>query len=504
MSRSLELEVVKVRNLPQSDYDPLPCTSQVRLALWNDEGTEAVSAEQLSSVQEKSNMPFFKDKFFLPLDDVQESGLIFFSVWEFSRQDDPYVLFYGKLPVSLQAHKNRKEETILLTTKDPSIFPEEAEKEKEETSKLKDGAPSLTVKVLMPKLKEKVQDQYADIDLPFPEFITLTGQVELIPEASEFVWMRLLLDKTFAERYRRKLVADWLKRPPLEAPVEKVEKRKKSSAAHVGASARAVAEQNLGKEVRNIGDVIVKRWCSHRPHQVLTRVRLTAEKFIRSQDEPLVFTTEEELGYREERKKRSILISRMCLDSLTTTGKNIVRDWMERLWTLYTIGIDNDPSGSRAPSYDLRKKVMESNFDIEDAIILRASMLNTLIPALNYEKCQELVEEDARNTPDVVFEKHEGFEQKVTVYQRYFTKVLGDFIGDMMDTITEAELARFCKELKPAVFDAQQRVQANLKTGIRGRVRPVEAARDIGPIGSGIPIEHLDKYGHRKKVTYFA
>lgn len=505
MSRSLEIEVVKLRNLPQSDYDPLPCTSQVRLTLWNDEGTEAISTEQSSSVQAKNNMPFFKDNFFVPLSDEQISGTLLFSVWEFSRQDDPYVLFYGRLPVSLQAYKNRKEEVIILTVKDPSLFPEEAEQEREEISKLGDGAPSLTVKVLMPKLIEKTQDKNADVDLPFSELIVLSGNVELIPKAVEFVWMRLLLDKIFSERYRRKLVSDWIKRAPLEAPVERVEKRKKSTANFHGNAAMArEAELNLAKEVKNIGDVILKRWCSRRPHQVLTRVRLTAEKFIRSPEEPLVFTTEEEISYREKKKKRSILVSRMCLDSLSTTGKNSVRDWMERLWALYTVGIDNDPSGSRALSYEVRKKVMESVFEMEDAIILRASLLNALLPALTYEKCQELVEDDIRNTPDVVFEKPEGFEQKITVFQRYFTKVLGEFIGDMMDTLTDAELVRFCNGLKPAVFDAHQRVQTNHKAGIRGRVRPADVEKDGLITGSGIQIEHLDKYGHRKKVTYFA
>lgn len=503
MSRALEVDIIRLRHLPQTEYDPLPCTTQVRATLWNDEQTEAISTEQNSSVQQKNNMPFFNDKILIPLTDFEVSGVLLFSIWEFSREDEPYVLFYGKLPISLQVFKSKKEVTISLTSKDPFAFPAEAKEDEEENLTLGDSAPSLIVKVLMPPKKEEVIDLYADVSFPL-ESVTLNGEVDIIPDTLHFVWMRLLLDKAFSERYRRKLVADWNKRAPLEVQEEKVVKRKKRDLRKPLSTRSDGREENNGKEMKNIGDVILKRWCSHRPHQVLTRVRLTAEKFIRSSEEPLIFTPEEELAYREEKKKRSILVSRMCVDSLPTTGKSLLRDWMERLWVLFCIGIDNDPSGTRTLSYEFRKKVNESTFELDDAIILRASMLNLLLPALTYEKCQELVEEDAKNSPDVVFEKVEGFEQKVTVYQRFFTQVLGDFLGDMVDTLAEAELTRFCKELKAAVFDGHQRVQTNGKDGIRGRVRPDEVGKDGGPTGSGIKIEHLDKYGHRKKVTYFA
>eukprot|EP00796_Vickermania_ingenoplastis_P001430 gene1430-828_t len=508
MSRFLEIEISKLKNLPQTDDDVFPCSSQVRFCLWNDEMTEAVSTEQNSSVQEKSNAPFFKENLLVPLDDERETGVLFFTVWEHSRRDEPFIMFYGRQEVSYEKHKKRKDLTIVLTTQNPAEQPEAALKEEEQIrSGDVDKAPTLFIRVLMPKRKELEQDKYADVLITPESAVVLSGKRQLLPERSHFVWMHLLLDKKFIDNYRKKLLADWQGRPPLEGSDAPVPKRKKSlgnqRASSVGKKPTGDGES---KELKSIADVIVKRWCCHRPHQVLNRLRLTAEKFL-DEAEELTFTPEEELAYRTQKKERAILISRMCIDSLQKTGANNLRDWLERLWVLYTVGVDNDPAGSRALSYDLRKKVMESTFDVEDSIVLQASLLNQFIPALSYERCQAMAEDDARNSPDFIIDQPEGWEQKITVHQRYFTKILSEFMGSLMDTLTEAELLRFCKAMKPAVFDAQQRVLKNAKSGILNRVRPEggKAAGDpFSMKGDGIKIDHLDKYGNRIRTTQFA
>lgn len=509
MSRFLEVEVVKLRNLPQTEDDPDPCTSQVRMCFWNDDFTEAICTEQNSSVQTKSNMPYFKDAMRIALDDDRETGVLAFTVWEFSRRDDPYILFYGRQAVSYEKHKHRKELTIMLTTANPDEKPQEAAAEEQSAAELGDKAPTLTIKVLMPKKKEEQLDKYADVEIENPESINFAGARNIIPADACYIWMRFLMDKKFLEGYRKKLLNDWSTRPPIEAPESPpAPKRRKSTSRRPTLKGPVVVEDAGGasKDLKNIGDVIVKRWCCHRPHQVLTRLRLTGEKYFTSSDQELIFSPEEELAFRIAKKERAVITTRMCMESLYKSGANVIRDWMERLWTLYAVGVDNDPAGNRTLSYELRKKVMESTFDIEDSIVLQASLLNLFMPALTFEKCQGMVEDDARNSPDITIDQSEGWEQKVTVHQRYFTLILSEFMGALLDTLTEAELARMCKAIKPAVFDAQQRVLKNAKTGIRGRVREMDKDGNFVPhhVGSGIKIDHLDKYGNRKKSTMFA
>lgn len=494
--RNLEVEVVKLRNLPQGEYDPEPCTSQVRVTLWNEEQTEAISTEQSSSIQSKSNMPYFKDNLLFPLDNDRESGVLCFTVWELSRQETPSILFYGRQSVSLEKYKHRKEVAVVLTTVDPSVDPEEAEKQRlAAEGEALSSAPTLTLMVLMPKKIVIVEDVNADLEISNPDQVVVCGARSLIPSDVKFLWMRFLEEKAFFVAYRKRLVEDWAPRDPLEVeePVEKPKKRK---------SLGGKPETKVENVVKTAADVILKRWCCHRPHQVLTRLCLTAEKYLQNSSAELGFTHEEELKFRRSTKERSIIISRMCIESLITTGKNPVRDWMERLWVLYAVGIDNDPAGSRALSFEVKETVKETEFDVLDEIVLRTSLLNFLVPPLSYDKCQALVESDARHAKENPLPEGSPFKQKISIAQKNFTRVLSEFLGTLMDTLTEAEIVSFAQAVKPAVFDAHHRIAKGVKEDIKTRINlsgKVSTPTNL----AGINIEHLDKLGNRKKENKF-
>lgn len=511
--RSLEVEILRLKNLPQSEDDPDPCTSQVRFALWSDDDAEAVSTELFSSVQAKSNAPHFREALSIPLDDERVTGQVHFTVWEHSRQEAPYILFYGRLSVSYEAYKSRREAVVWL-----SPFPiDQAMPAPAEDAQAK--APSLHVKVLMPKQHEEEVDPHADVSLPDSASGTFVGSQPLLPSTTSFAWLRLLADKKMLEGYRKALVTEWTPRPPLEAPPasstkspssgrrrsNSVNRRASTATAKSSSDASGAGGGGASKSLKNLGDVILLRWCCHRPHQVLTRLRITAEKYLSSPHSPppLVFTQEEEVAFRTNTKERGLVVSRMCTEAVYKTGTCAMRDWLERLWVLFAVGIDNDPAGSRTLSYELRKRVQETQFDVEDSIVLQTSLLNLLIPSLSYDKTQAMVEDDARHVPEPTFPGADGgWEQKVTKAQLYFTTVLANLAGSLVDTLTEAEVVAFCKNMKPGVFDAQQRIAKNAKGGIRARLQLGTDGTGV-KLGSGINIEHLDKYGNRIRNTQF-
>ncbi|EPY24250.1 hypothetical protein STCU_07274 [Strigomonas culicis] len=439
---SLQIEILRGRHFPQTEDDPLPCTSQVRVTLMNNKLTTVYATEQCTSVQAKTNDPFFKDTLTFDIPSGVPSGVLVFKVFELERQKDSTPILCGVNEVSFTSIKH-KDAVLRLSNTDPEQLADELSKGVSEPPT--DVDPSLSIRRSL--VKAKVVNTFdPDADCEIVGDVSLSGSCSLVPAGSQYVWLQLLTDKRWLEQYRAALTNAWRTRslrPP--APPEDGQKAK--------------AKPTLA-EVRSVGDVVTKRWHCRRSHQVLTRVRLTAEKFNLG-DVQLSFTSAEEQQYRAERKSRAFLIAQMGIDILSSSASNVVRDWLTRLWVLYTVGIDNDPAGTKVLSYDNRKRVHDSTFDSEDAVVLQGSLLYHFVSTLPYEVCQLIAEEDFRKDPlaEIPVEKNfDGAMDKVTSSHKKFTLVLLHFIGSLMDSITEAELAKILKAFKPAIASANERV----------------------------------------------
>ncbi|KPA76531.1 hypothetical protein ABB37_07825 [Leptomonas pyrrhocoris] len=331
-----------------------------------------------------------------------------------------------------------------------------------------------------------------------PSQLSLDGSCKMVPTGSQFVWLRLMEDKKWTSVYQQCMLDVWRSQDALDGKTQGNTKMRKPTTTVAGDSA-ASGEMS----VKTIGDIVIKKWCCTRTHQVLTRVFLTAEKY-EAKANGLLFTSKEEDEFRRIKEERSALLGQICCQKLEEAGSNHLRDWLNRLWVLFVAGIDNDPAGQRALSYDVRKTVHDAQFTNDDAIVLQASLLHFIIPSLKYETCQAIAVVDFRTVPLKETVELTGFEsshRRSTPQQQQFTRVFISFVGCFLDTLTESELVKAASVFKPAIWDAQQRILKNPKPVSGNKKRSEDA---FVPTGDGIHIDHLDKLGNRKDTPKYA
>lgn len=339
--------------------------------------------------------------------------------------------------------------------------------------------------------------QMADVDISKSQ-VTLDGSCKIVPAGSRFTWLRLAEDKKWTSSYQQGMLECWCTQTPADGKVQGTARTRKGTLTATMDAAAADASS-----VNSLGDIVVKKWRCTRTHQVLTRIFLTAEKYeLKLSD--LHITTKEEVEFRRTKKERSVMLEQLCCKRLEEAGSNHLRDWLNRIWVLFVAGIDNDPAGQRALSYDVRKNVHEAQFTNEDAVDLQASLLCFLIPSMKYESCHAIAEADFQASPIVKPMELTGFEssqRRSTPPQQQFTRVFVEFIGCFLDTLTEAEVVKAATVFKPAILDAQQRILKRPKTISGARKKSEDASISKG---DGIRIDHLDKLGRRKLIQKFA
>lgn len=326
---------------------------------------------------------------------------------------------------------------------------------------------------------------------------TFDGTCQIVPAGSHFIWLRLLEDKKWMNLYQQAMLEVWRAHNlhDKKAPVG-VRPRRSTATTTVDAATADAAALNC------LGDIVVKRWGGTRTPDLLTRIFLSAEKH-ESKSGTLLLTSAEEVEFRRNKKDRTALLEQLCCKRLEESGSNQLRDWLNRIWILFVTGIDNDPAGQRALSYDVRKSVHEAHFTNEDAVDLQASLLHFLIPTLKIESCLAIAESDFKASPVVKPTELTGFEssqRRSTPSQQLFTRVFVSFIGCFLDTLTEVEVVKAATIFKPAVWDAQQRILKRPKAQPSGRKKSEDASVSKG---DGIRIDHLDKLGHRKLIQKF-
>ncbi|KAG5509532.1 hypothetical protein JKF63_06237 [Porcisia hertigi] len=496
VSGFLDIDILRGKNYPHTEDDPIPCTTQVAVKLVDVPSGEALSAAQRSSIQQSSNAPFYNDTLRFRVEESPESLSFVVTVSEHSRKKEPYTLLHGKQIIDLSKLKAKQRFVIPLFSEDEHERQNEidADSLNIEESEL---VPFLTARIQFTKDKNlDTADPYRDVDISDKK-LKLESTDQIVPEGNQYVWLRLKSDKKWTGFYQYQLLVTWRSRAPLETEAQGNKKLRKSGTGSVAPTAAG----DTGV-MRTVGDIVTGKWCCRRTHQVLTRVCITAEKYGRKETD-LTFTPKEEVAFRTNKKARSVLLEQICMSRLENPSGSHLRDWLNRIWFLFVTGLDNDPSGSRVLSYEVRKVVHDAHFTEADAIILEACLLFSFVPSLKYETCQALAESDHQAVP---WEKMiEGTQTaasqcRVSLAQYQFTHVFISFVGSLLDTLTEAEVVKAVTEFKPAIWDAHQRITKGAKSTIvflkkQGRL---PALKD-----NGINIDHLDALGRRKKAPKF-
>ncbi|EAN86401.1 hypothetical protein C3747_280g10 [Trypanosoma cruzi] len=504
----LHVDVLRGRNYPQTEDDPCACSTLVRLFLYNSNLQETIADVFRTGIQENSNAPFYSAGVDFDVPAGLESVVLVVEVEETTRRTEPYVLFYGFQPVSMTG-KGKCEEVITLTCTNPVEKPEEAAQEALLAGEDPTSCPVLTIRyqVIRQKNAEEVRDVHADVELPATP--ALTGATSIVPKGSRYVWVNLTSDPRWTEAFRHTLVESWRDRAPLVGNA--VAKESLQASTKGASTSRPSSQPTRLMDIRSIGDVIIKRWCCCRAHEVLTRLRLCAEAFDRG-ERTIHFSQERELSYRLQRKERVCLLQELAKASLVKMGISELRDTLDHLWIFFSIGIKHDPAGTRVLTYEARKKVREASFDSKDKAILQSSLLNFLVPSLTMDQCNEIAVADmesAERAGNILEEtpptgaNFGNNAMSAPASEVDFSMALIEYIGALLDTLTETELVAALKAFEPAVVNAQQRIKAKAKeeiTRMRSNFRE-PMRRELTPYnpGDGIKIDHLDRLGRRKK-----
>ncbi|ORC86167.1 uncharacterized protein TM35_000302070 [Trypanosoma theileri] len=532
----LHVDVLRGRNYPQTEDDPCPCSTRVQLEPRDADGKNPLAPQFTTALQPDSNAPFYHDSVDFDIPPGHSTVTLAIALLETTRKVEPYVLLHGVLQVSLTT-RGRQETVIPLTKHNPIDDPEAAQEEVMEATENDDPSPVLSLRYQVLRQKGNDDDDDVDVhaDVALPSNVTLTGAKSLVPKESRYVWVNLTSDPRWLEAFRYALVHEWRDRQPLflDMPADAGNGVSTDNSAREGDKTVAASKSNARPsvssaiDIRSIGDVIIKRWCCLRSHEVLTRLRLCAEAFDRG-EKSLYFTRERELSYRLQRKERIYLLKEMTQDILSKTKNTPFCDSIDHLWILFALGINYDPAGPRALTYDARKKIREAKFDENDKVILNSCILNFLIPSLTVEQCDMICAADENSAAEAAKvenseregknEKNGGASTGATPKDAHiatgggsllppqaeveFAMSMLDIIGAMLDTLTETELVAAFKVFEPAVSKAYQRIKDGAKeevNKVRKMVIPKQRQWKPYKPGEGIKFEHLDILGRRKK-----
>lgn len=567
-SSKLILDVVRIKKLPQSEDEPLPCSCSVRLT-----SIEYDSLTVHTDVQRNTNNPYYNQttEVDLPTTFTADIPTLAFlaEVVEHARQPKPTVIRYGRVVINVNQASGAKpiELTVLLTVANPQTNPQNAMNEEERLqSQNAADTPTLVLRcrVVAPRVIKPIVDPNADVLLE--SIPLLSGAHMLVPRNSLHVWFNLVFDSAWCECFASSLVAVWKAAPPLVSargksagPDGAKAKAKAPSSPRGGgsASARGSSAGSPKKgaaaapvEIKTVRDVIYECWGCKRAHQVLARLRLSAEKFQEGCDN-LLFNLEEETKRKLYWRERSLLRlqhSRRCFEAAGSTDK--IRLVFDRLWWLMVAGI---PAEGPAPvlGFDVRHRISQAAFTQQHAEVLQACLLQRIAPWLTFEECETFAKDDSdpRVLPspvrEVVFPAASASSDPKLAQQVCFVEVLTLFLGRLIDSLSDTEFSMALEGFAPAVREAHVRCQsltpasasANVKSSSAAAAAPgsspgsarkgkkgersgsatkkskktaaaapkeAEPAAALAIPGDGVNMKHLDKFGRRVEDAKFA
>lgn len=469
-SVKVTLEVLKAKKLPQSEDEALACSSSIRVSvLKTNLGPGPVSSFSTATtpVQKGNNNPFFNETMEIPLSPLIDQLWLWFEVVESARQSTPLTILYARAPIPCRASVAKGVELTLPLLSDSPVTAEAKFATGEAAAAGKVDHPMLSIryKVAVSKPAKKEVDYNADIVFELP--VELTGSHRLIPTDVAYSWVHLLFDHKWGEQFTELAVEQWRAAPTLAGPAPAAHSGGDGAPPRKGSVAMKSPRNEKGgggaalAGVKTIGDLIVNQWACRRTHQVISRLRMAAERFSRAQPS-VVFTFDEEQPQKRtwnERAAVRLTAVKRALDSSGTPDR--VRAMLDRLWMLMALGI---PAEGPLPaiSIDQRMKLQQAPFTQQHAEVLQACLLLRLCPTLPFAQCDAMAKEDAETklppappppprAPNVVILPSQDPKMHA---QLCFVDVLVAFVGKVADTLTDTEFTQLLEAFMPAVKDA--------------------------------------------------
>ncbi|CUG86526.1 Hypothetical protein, putative [Bodo saltans] len=469
----LTIDIVRLKKLPQTEDEPLACSSSVQIICLESANT----LHFVSDTQKNTNNPYFNQTVEreLPpaLNDVPALSFLV-EIVEHQRQSNPAVILFSSFSIDqdIASHTTGKTEVnLILTTVNPLDKPDAARAEEDKIRNSSD-APTLVIryKLTAPKAIKPVYDPNADVVLDFmPE---LTGDHRLVPDIAPLAWFNLIADPLWCEKFSACVVETWKSIPSLSVQIRRMSggeallpQPKKPGSAKGGATPRGGSAGGGGAGgIKTFSDVVTQSWVCKRNHQLLSRLRISAEKFATG-DPSLSFTIEEEIEWKRYWKERAVLRMQQCRKSFETSGStDKLRTTLDRLWMLMAAGI---PAEGPAPNlgFDVRHKLNQATFSTSSAEVLLTCLTNRLVPWLSYQECEVLSKDDAdpRTIPSCV--RNASFPTPVAdpkqAHVFAFVDVMASFVGRIVDTLTDAEFASALEYFVPAVREAHMRASGS-------------------------------------------
>lgn len=385
----VSVELLRGKNYPVLEEEYGSFDTRVVCSLLDPVVWQPLSGLLASNVSLKSHSPFYRETIQFVIPATYDAVRLHVSIERKTGASEfvPLELF-GTEKIQLNhGNVHRKDTTVFLDPRDSVC--------ERETAQMRPLAqvphtPVLIVRVSSaPVAEDEPVARRDDDDVVIDEKnIVLDGKARLVPSGARYIWMSLLLDRAWLHRYTHALIAAWEQRAPLrEVNTNSVRSAsdsgsRKNNANPASAANTVTANENNSKNgadalLNSVGDVVRLRWCCTRLHQILTRVRLTAERFGGGASSHLVFTPDEEQLFRTERLHRASMIANICMEKYSLKDRNELRDELDHAYAAFVSGVNvGSSSKQRALSYEQRKTIYEAQFTDDDAILLNANMLH--------------------------------------------------------------------------------------------------------------------------------
>ena len=164
----IALDIVRLKKLPQSEDEALPCSASVRLSclLLRDFKVE-------TETQKGTNNPYYNYSTDVALPEnyaAMDKITFIIEVVEHARKPTPQTILYGNVVIPLVKADPGKPEgkvelSVFLTAANPGSSPEEAAAQEAAAQKLQQDVPTATLryKIHIPKPKKEAVDPHADV-----------------------------------------------------------------------------------------------------------------------------------------------------------------------------------------------------------------------------------------------------------------------------------------------------------------------------------------------------
>jgi hypothetical protein len=222
-----------------------------------------------------------------------------------------------------------------------------------------------------------------------------------------------------------------------------------------------------------VDKVVTTLWKCKRTHQLLTKVRICAERTLRG-EEFLNFTPDEETELKQRWKNEAAVRDASVAQPALSNASNGLRMQVDKLWVLLVTGEDVDAAGPQkafTPSIEQRQLLQEASYGPQQYVALQAGWLQHILPTLSAETARAIAEEDFWSNATLLSQLGVADPAaKPTVNSargenafKLFARQVFDLVHRLCEGFTEGEQAYLVRALSAPTLEARARAGFALK-----------------------------------------